>query len=289
MKRYIALQKVVSLGSFTKAAKSMGCTQSSISQMISSLEDELSTKLLVRSRNGLSLTPEGKELYPYIEKYIRQYQNIQERADEIKGLERGVIRIGTIASVSCHWLPEFIRDFERMYPGVDFLLNQGVYDTIEEWIKSGEVDFGFVAPDSVTNLQTIDLKDGEMVAIVSSDHPLAKKKSVKLYELTKDPFILLKTGKYSESMEAFESQGLTPNLKYTIDDDYTIMMMVEKGLAISIVSKLVLTRSKYDIVQIPLDPPLYRTISIAYKDKETLPVASRMFIDYMVENKDRLP
>ena len=289
MKRYIALQKVVSLGSFTKAAKSMGCTQSSISQMISSLEDELSTKLLVRSRNGLSLTPEGKELYPYIEKYIRQYQNIQERADEIKGLERGVIRIGTIASVSCHWLPEFIRDFERMYPGVDFLLNQGVYDTIEEWIKSGEVDFGFVAPDSVTNLQTIDLKDGEMVAIVSSDHPLAKKKSVKLSELTKDPFILLKTGKYSESMEAFESQGLTPNLKYTIDDDYTIMMMVEKGLAISIVSKLVLTRSKYDIVQIPLDPPLYRTISIAYKDKETLPVASRMFIDYMVENKDRLP
>ena len=135
----------------------------------------------------------------------------------------------------------------------------------------------------------MEVKDGEMVAIVSSDHPLAKKKSVKLSELTKDPFILLKTGKYSESMEAFESQGLTPNLKYTIDDDYTIMMMVEKGLAISIVSKLVLTRSKYDIVQIPLDPPLYRTISIAYKDKETLPVASRMFIDYMVENKDRLP
>ena len=288
MKRYIALQKVVSLGSFTKAAKSLGCTQSSISQMISSLEDELSTKILVRSRNGISLTPEGKELYPYIEKYIRQYDNIRERADEIKGLERGVIRIGTIASVSSHWLPEFIRDFERMYPGVDFLLNQGVYDMIEEWIKNGEVDFGFVAPSAVTNLQTVDLKDGEMVAIVPSDHPLASKKKVKLEELTKDPFILLETGVYSEPMEAFEAKGLTPNLKYTIHDDYTIMMMVEKGLAISIVSKLVLTRSKYDIVQIPLDPPLYRTISIAYKDKDMMPVASRMFIDYMVDNKDRL-
>ena len=66
------------------------------------------------------------------------------------------------------------------------------------------------------------------------------------------------------------------------------MMMVEKGLAISIVSKLVLTRSKYDIVQIPLDPPIYRTISLAYKDKDMMPVASRMFVDYMIENKDRL-
>lgn len=289
MKRYLALQKVVSLGSFTKAAKALGCTQSSISQMISSLESELSTKILTRSRNGILLTPEGKELYPLIESYIKQYMMVQERADEIKGLVRGTIRIGTIASVSCHWLPGLIRGFEKMFPAVTFEFHQGDYSLIEEWIKTGVVDFGFVTPAAVSNIETLDLKRGEMLAILPKNHPLAEKSSVRLSELTTDPFILLETGSYSEPMAAFEKEGLEPNLRYTIHDDYTIMMMVEKELAISIVAKLVLTRSQYNIAQIPIDPPLYRTISVGYKDKDALPVSSRMFIDYITRNVEKLP
>ena len=59
MNRYIALQKIVELGSFTKAADVLGYTQPAISQMISSLERELSIKLLYRSRYGIHLTLEG--------------------------------------------------------------------------------------------------------------------------------------------------------------------------------------------------------------------------------------
>lgn len=289
MKRYLALQKIVSLGSFTKAARSLGCTQSSISQMISSLEDELSTKILLRSRNGVTLTPEGRELYPSIERYIREYNAIHEKAEEICGLESGIIRIGTLASVSCHWLPELIRGFEEMHPGVSFIFHQGDYSTIEEWIKNGEVDFGFVTPPAVTNIKTVPVKDGEMVAIFPENHRLAGKRRVGIEELVKDPFITLETGSYSEPMEAFYRAGLIPNAKYTIHDDYTIMMMVEKGMAISIVAKLVIMRTDYKISAVPIDPPVYRTISIGYKDDESLPVAAKIFIDYIMENRDRLP
>ena len=61
MSRYIALQKIIEVGSFTKAAEALGYTQSSISQMIASLENELSIKLLTRSRTGVKLTIEGAE------------------------------------------------------------------------------------------------------------------------------------------------------------------------------------------------------------------------------------
>ena len=74
MNRYIALQKIIELGSFTKAAESLGYTQSSISQMIASLENELSIKLLTRSRYGVKLTIEGADLYPFIERSIYQYR-----------------------------------------------------------------------------------------------------------------------------------------------------------------------------------------------------------------------
>jgi len=112
MNRYSALQKIVEFVSFTKAAEALGYTQSAMSQMISSLEDELSIKLLYRSRVGVKLTLEGANLYSFIQRTILQYQALQEKANEIKGLETGVIRIGTISSISCHWMPQLIREFQ---------------------------------------------------------------------------------------------------------------------------------------------------------------------------------
>ena len=95
--RYIALQKIMEAGSFTKAAEHLGYTQSSISQMMASLENELGIKLLKRSRTGVSLTIEGKELYPFIERTILQYRAMLEKANEIKGLETGICRSLAIA------------------------------------------------------------------------------------------------------------------------------------------------------------------------------------------------
>ena len=114
MNRYIALQKIVEVGSFTKAAKALGYTQSSISQMIASLENELDIRLLTRSRTGVRLTIEGAKLYPFIERSINQYRAMQEKAKEIKGLETGIIRVGTISSITCHWMPGLIRGFQKI-------------------------------------------------------------------------------------------------------------------------------------------------------------------------------
>ncbi len=154
MQRYIALQKIVELGSFTKAANLLGYTQPAMSQMISSLEKELSVKLLYRSRYGVHLTLEGEKLYPFIQRTVAQYQAMQEMVKEIKGLESGVIKIGTFSSVSAHWLPKMIKKFQIKYPNVQFVLHQGDYTTIPEWVRIGEVDFGFVNVDAVTGIKT---------------------------------------------------------------------------------------------------------------------------------------
>ena len=158
MNKYLALQKIVEYGSFTKAANALGYTQSSISQMIASLEEELSMKLLTRSRYGAKLTLEGAELYPYIERAICQYRTMLEKAAEIKGLETGVIRVGTVSSVTCHWMPQLIHGFKQQYPHVQFLFHQGDYTLIPEWIATGQIDFGFINPLAVTNLQTQTVK-----------------------------------------------------------------------------------------------------------------------------------
>lgn len=289
MNRYIALQKILELGSFTKAAEALGYTQSSISQMIASLENELSIKLLTRSRTGVRLTIEGARLYPFIERSILQYQAMQEKANEIKGLETGIIRVGTISSITCHWMPQLIKGFQELYPNVQFLFHQGDYSSISEWIQTAAVDFGFVTPPAVTDLKTIPIKEGEMLITLPQNHPLATHASIQLKEIASEPFILLEEGHYSEPMNAFYAAGLTPNIKYTIHDDYAIMTMVEAGLGISILAELVLRRTNYNIVCLPVSPPVYRTLAIGYKDKDSLPIASKYFIEYLLENIDNLP
>lgn len=279
MNRYLALQKIISLGSFSRAAEEMGYSQSAVSQMIASLEKELGVHLIHRSRNGAALTLEGKKLYPKIEQLIGAYQSVIEESDEIKGLETGIIRMGTVSSVSAHWLPGVIREFQKQYPKVEFLIHQGDYTSIQEWIKNGTVDFGFINPAAAEGIQTEEIKSGEMVAILSEKHPLTKEKILTLNQLAEEPFILLEEGNYSEPMEAFRKKGLRPDIKFTIHDDYSIMAMVEAGLGISILAELVLQRTDYKIAVRRTDPPVYRTLSIGYKDKNLLPVASRRFID----------
>ena len=289
MNRYIALQKIIELGGFTKAADALGYTQSSISQMIASLENELGIKLLTRSRHGVKLTIEGAELFPFIERSIYQYRSMQEKANEIKGIETGIIRVGIISSVTCHWMPQLINGFKEEYPNVQFLFHQGDYTLIPEWIASGQIDFGFVNPLAGTNLKTKTVKSGEMLAVLPKNHPLAKKKSIQLQDIAAEPYILLEEGHYSEPMAAFEAAGIQPNIQYTIHDDYAIMMMVEAGLGVSILAELILRRTNYDIVCLPIDPPITRTLAVGYKDKDSLPIASKYFIDYLMDHKDELP
>lgn len=194
---------------------------------------------MYRSRYGIQLTLEGEKLFPFIQQTLVQYQSMQEIAKEIKGLDTGIIRIGTISSISCHWLPKLIRDFWKIYPNVQFILHQGDYTTIPEWVRTGEVDFGFINPDAVTGMNTFLIKEGELRAVLPLEHPLSCKESVTLEELTKDPFLLLEEGVLSEPLEAFHQKNLKPNVKLYVHDDYSILSMIETGLGISILPELV--------------------------------------------------
>lgn len=289
MQRYQALQKIMELGSFTKAADALGYTQPALSQMIASLERELSVKLLFRSRYGVQLTPEGEKLFPFIQKTLSQYFAMQETLKEIRGLDTGIIRIGTFSSVSCHWLPPIIKRFLKHYPHVQFILHQGDYGSVAEMVRTGSVDFGFINPDAVSGMHTIVLKEGELMAILPASHPLAEKNVIKLEDLTKEPFLLLEEGNFNEPMEAFQRQGLKPDVRLTLHDDYSILSMVEQDLGVSILPELVLRKTYYNVAIRPLDPPVKRKLGLVMGDKNMIPIASRYFIEYLKDSVDLLP
>ena len=287
MNRYIALQKIVELGSFTKAAEVSGYTQPAMSQMISSLEKELSIKLLYRSRYGIHLTLEGERLFPSIQRAVAGYQSMLEIAKEIKGLDSGTIRIGTISSISCHWLPGLIKEFQEIYPNVQFVLHQGDYTTIPEWVRTGEVDFGFVNPDAIPSVKTKFIKTGELRAVLPLNHPLAKKAYITLDDLVKEPFLLLEEGALSEPLEAFKQAGLEPSVRLCVHDDYSILSMIELGMGVSILPELVLRKTDYQVAILPLKPVLTRKIGLIMKDKNALPETNCQGLFHQIHKKSK--
>ncbi|UQS85753.1 LysR family transcriptional regulator [Apilactobacillus apisilvae] len=275
--------------SFTKAANQLGYTQSSVSQMIRSLESEYDMQILKRSRTGIELTVQGKTLYPYIHETIRQYQSLQETAHAIHGLKTGTVKLGAITSVSCYWLPDLFKRFKEEYPGIDFVLKQGDYGTLLRWVKTGEVDFAIMTADYGEGLDKILIRNTEMKAFVPKNHSLAKLSTIPLAKLSDDPFILVQGGGYSEPLKAFKQIGINePNVKYQIQDDYTIMAMVEAGLGVSILSELVAKRTDFDIVCRPVNPKVTRPVSVVCQDKKTMPIASKYFVEFLIENKNKL-
>lgn len=122
----------------------------------------------------------------------------------MRGLGSGIVRIGTLASISSNWLPRLMKEFKEMYPSVHFDLQQGEYTNISGWIRDGSVDFGFVNPDAAEGLTTVALKRDEMLAVLPVNHKMSKRNAVTLKELSKEPYILLDEGELSEPLEFSE-------------------------------------------------------------------------------------
>lgn len=289
MQRITALENILATGSFTAAAKQLGYTQSAISQMIASLEKELGVQVLARSNHHVQLTPEGQRLMPLLSQTAKDWDNVKELAQEITGLKSAVIKIGTISSISAHWLPQLIKKFQALHPGVRFVMLQGDYTTIPEWIHNNEIDFGFVNPAAMPQEPVKFLRAGDLRAILPIDHPLAKEEAVRLTDLKDEPFLMLEEGLYSEPLEAFHENGIEPNIKLRVHDDYSILSMVEAGLGFSILADLVLQKQSYNVAIRPLIPNVQRRIGILQKSRELMPIASQQFVDFIIQHRTALP
>ena len=279
--KYMAFVMAADCGSFTKAAEMLNYTQSAVSRMISDLENEWKISLLDRNKSGVKLTSDGLTLLPFAKEMCGKYRELQMQVDELNGLQSGIIRIGTFSSIATHRLPNIIKAFQKDHPNIDYEILLGDYTEIENWVLEGRVDCGFVRLPSHPKLETIFIEQDRLLAVLPENHYLAAKEKVSVAELCSEPFMLLEKGAKAEISNIFEGCGLTPKIHFTTWDDHAIMSMVESGLGISVLPELILKRIPYKIAVRELDIPAYRNIGLAIRDKKTMPLAAKKFIEYL--------
>ena len=255
--------KTVELGSLTQAAEAMGYTQSAVSRSIADLEREWNMTLLSRNKDGAVLTSQGKEMLPYAQ---------------------GTLRVGTFTSVSIHWLPTIMKQFLSLYPGIQFeLVNKFEFAEVEDLISRGEVDCGFLGLPTSSALEVFPLQRDQLVAVLPCDHPLAGADHYPMARFRQDPYIRCQEEWDTEISRIFLEEDLHPNICYTVNDDFTILAMIEQGLGISIQPELVVQGARRKLAAIPLESPRFRQIGLAVHRKDPLSPLTRRFIDFVLQ------
>ncbi|WP_442853213.1 LysR family transcriptional regulator [Bacillus sp. EB01] len=263
--QYEVFLTVVESGSFTKAGEKLGLSQSGVSHNISTLETELGVILLRRNRNGITLTDAGERVLSHIRQIIHHAKLLEQEAALIQGIEVGSIKIATFPSFSSRFLPGLICNFINKYPGIQIELYEGGYDDIKDWISSGMADIGFLTLPA-REFATIQLLKDELFVLVPETHRLSTMKLVQVESIHNELFIMPKAGCDVLIKRLFRENNVFPNVIFEIEDNNTIISMVQKGLGITIIPEMVIPKNLPPYTKmIPLETNLYREIGIALK------------------------
>lgn len=199
----------------------------------------------------------------------------------MNGMETGVVRIGTFASVAINWLPNIFAALQKDYPGIEYEMLLGDYAEVEQWINEGRVDCGFLRLPTLPKFDTILLKQDEYKAVLPVGHCLAGKETVDIEDMSGLPFLLLEHGGKTEVSDLLERSHVQPDIRFTTWEDFAIMAMVERGMGVSILPDMILRRIPYQVEIRPLIEPYYRSIGLAVKNKKHITPAVKRFIDYL--------
>ena len=279
MIHYTAFLQVLEHNSFSLAARAMGYTQSAVSQMVKSLEEELGVTLLLRSRTGVTLTREGEALLPFIRDVTQAHRKLSDQAAAVRGLEQGVVRIGSFNSVSSSLLPQAIKRFREAHPSIRFELHQGLYQELESWVREGVVDFSFTDLYRPTEFETRQLYRDSLLAVLPAEHPLAAREVVPVEELALEPFILLDEGRGGATLNEFLAEHPKLDVQYRVADDYSILNMVDNRLGVAVLPEIVARKAPEGVAVRALDPPLRRSMGVIFRRQAGLSTAAQAFLE----------
>ena len=288
-KQLEAFVAVVDYGSFSEAARKLYLTQPTISTHIRSLEEELHTRLIIRTTKKLTITPKGYQLYDSAVLMLDIRNNLFEN---FTGSKKQIIDLAASTIPSSYLLPELMAGFGRMYPDVYFHSWQTDSAGAISRVLDGSVDL------ALTGQNTGDdscifipfCQDDMVIATPVNDHYLQlKERPVTFSDFLKDPIIIRERGSGTKKeMDIFlENAGIEPsslNVVARMNDLESIKKSIVNGLGISILSarSAVDLKKTKQILLFPLEGTAHkRSFYIVCSKNRILKAHVRQFIQYV--------
>ena len=281
IRKYEAFVRAVELGSLSKAAEQLGYTQSGISHMMQSLEDEVGFPLMVRTSTGIQPNSEGEMLLPVIHQLLNTSESLEQHIAKIKGIDTGRIRIAAYPSVAAYWLPGIIRTFQKDYPNVEIQIIEVGSGAIESIMAARQAELCIYAGGEGKEFEWVPLCRDRMMALLPPGHPQAGNESLPLEELAGEEFIMPMPDYDGEVRFILDKLDHWPHILFSACSDYTIINMVTEGLGVSILPELLLKNYNHRAVAMPIEPAQERVLGIGVPQLKSASPVTRNFIRYV--------
>jgi LysR family transcriptional regulator, cyn operon transcriptional activator len=257
--RLAAFNAVASQGGFSKAAKQLGKTQSSVSQAVLLLERELGQKLFSRDGHRPRLTDAGRALLVRTTRIFEEMALAERELAGLGALDSGELVLGTSDTLACYFLPPALAAFRQRYPKVELRIDNRPSPVIAERVSEGLVDVGIVSlplPGSLApsgrpvkeRLDCVQLAPQEDVAVCSPTHPLAraKRREVGVRELAPHPLLLLDRTTSSRALVdlAFAAARLPLQLAMEMSSVEVLKRLAQLGFGVAIVPRFSVQRER---------------------------------------------
>lgn len=282
LRHLIALKAVAEEGSFGRAAKRLGYTQSAISQQIAVLERIVGQRLVDRpgGPRPISITEAGQLLLTHAEGITARLRAARADLSALGAGDAGPLRVGAYQSVGARILPTLLGRFGADWPKVEVTLVESADDReLLRLVESGDVDLSFVVyPLRPGPFEAVELMRDPYVLLVPTDSPFAKReRAPTLREIVELPLIGYRSCRTTEQVEErLRAAGREPHVVFRSDDNYTVQGMVAEGIGVALVPLLTVDPSDDRIAVLDLgDRVPARLIGIAWhRDRLRTPAAS---------------
>ena len=276
-KKLEALVVSVELGSFTRAAEQLGYTQSGLTHMMNSLEKDIGFTVLVRGRSGVQLTPAGQRIFPLVQECLAGSAALEREISLINSHKEDSVRVAAYESIARHWLPEVIQQFRREHPDVTVDIQMGSVDEVYRWVMEDRVDMCFASRQDYNTLDWTPLRDDELLAILPPDYPDGDN-AFPIEFFNGQEFLMPSMGFDKDILRVLNEHGVAPLIRTTQVSDSAVISMVEHGLGVSVLSRLVLRGRQNSVRALPLLPQAFRKLGIAARPRKELRPIVRKFI-----------
>ncbi len=274
-------QAAVKAGGFTRASELLHLSQSTVSQHIKLLEEELGCPLFLRVGKRVQVTEAGRVLLQYAETIFRDLKNAEMAVREMNALKRGTVRLGVGPTTLTYRLPHVLGDYSRRFPDIELIVLAGTTEFLLEALRSQHLDLAVVmrtAPQP--GMAVTPLGREEMIIVINRDHPLARQKTVEPADLASLRFILYEKSTAMQNVidRFFESLGVTPRIAMEVENNEAIKSLVRVGLGASIMPLCAVAQEPADgalrVLRVR-GKPLTRELQLVSAASEILPNAIR--------------
>ena len=183
--------EVARCGSISEASMHLNVATSAISRQIASLEDHLQTPLFERRPRGMILSAAGELLTAYAQKVVLETDRVLSEIDSLEGLEKGQVTIATTEGFAMEFLPHVIGIYREQFSGIQFKLDVYPPKDVSDAVRSGDADIGIAFSLNPTpEIKVVHIQPAPILAIVHPEHPIAKKKRIRLSQIISYPIAI---------------------------------------------------------------------------------------------------